>query len=117
MPLNLSPLSQCLPSHVGHLAAALGLSLGTTANIIRCKEGESIVERSAEYDATARRKDCCRCGWGNEKSGRLNFYANSLTTTTDEVGIKSEEREEGETAPWATEERERDRDVLYREGI
>ena len=31
----------------------LGASLGTAANIIRCEEGESIVERSAEYDATA----------------------------------------------------------------
>ena len=42
------------------------------------------------------RRDCSRCGWGNEKSG-LNFYANSLTTTatTDEVGIKSEEEREG----------------------
>ena len=57
------------------------------------------------------RRDCSRCGWGNEKSG-LNFYANSLTTTatTDEVGIKSgEERERGrETAPWATEEAEKE---------
>ena len=84
--------SQCLPSHAGHLAAALGLSLGTTANIIRCEEGESIVERSAEYDATARRKGLPQMRMGNEKSGRLNFYANSLTTTTttDEMGINSE---------------------------
>ena len=89
----------------GTPSSCLGASLGTTANIIRCEEGESIVERSAEYDATAEGLQM-----RNEKSG-LNFYANSLTTTTttttDEVGIKSgEERErEGETAPWATEER------------
>ena len=88
----------------GTPSSCLGASLGTTANIIRCEEGESIVERSAEYDATAEGLQM-----RNEKSG-LNFYANSLTTTTtatDEVGIKSEEEREGgrETAPWATEER------------
>ena len=59
------------------------------------------------------RGDCSKCGWGNEKSG-LNFYANSLTTT-DEVGIKSEERER-ERLRHGLQRRE-GRDVLYREGI
>ena len=75
----------------GTPSSCLGASLGTTANIIRCEEGERIVERSAEYDATA---EGLQMRMGNEKKSGLNFYANSLTTT-DEVGIKSEEEREG----------------------